>query len=132
MKITEIRGCCLCDHVRFRVAGEVIFPHYYSCRQSRRWTGAPVVAWGGFPSRSLEWEGSGGAPTLFRSSPGTQHAFFSPLRQHPRRDRRWLGDVSFTIATLDDPDQFAPQAYNLKVKVPSRRRDERRPERTTQ
>lgn len=119
LKITETRGGCLCGHIRFRAAGEAIFPHYCSCRQCQRWSGAPVVAWGDFPSRSLEWEGPGGAPALFRSSPGTQRAFCPRCGSTLAAIDDGSETVCLTLATLDDPDQFTPEAYSFKEQAPS-------------
>ena len=40
-----ITGGCLCGSLRYAVAAAPTNPHFCTCRQCQRWSGAPVVAW---------------------------------------------------------------------------------------
>ena len=57
-----ITGGCLCGSLRYAVAVAPTNPHFCSCRQCQRWTGAPVDAWVDVPAAALRFDGPGGAP----------------------------------------------------------------------
>ncbi|AVU30293.1 ribulose phosphate epimerase [Serratia marcescens] len=68
-------GGCLCGHIRFQVHGLPGNPHSCSCEFCRRHSGAPTLCWVEFPRQAVEWNGTGGMPTLYRSSPYSSRAF---------------------------------------------------------
>ena len=68
-------GSCLCGAVRFEATGPVEAPHTCSCRMCQRHTGALTAAWVELPSDSLTWTGTGGMPSVYRSSEFSSRAF---------------------------------------------------------
>ncbi|UDL89063.1 GFA family protein [Mesorhizobium sp. PAMC28654] len=68
-------GGCLCGAVRFEAIGPAGAPHTCSCRMCQRHTGALTAAWVEFPSESVTWTGTGGMPSVFRSSEFSSRAF---------------------------------------------------------
>ncbi|ENG5923289.1 GFA family protein [Serratia marcescens] len=68
-------GGCLCGHIRFQARGLPGNPHSCSCDFCRRHSGAPTLCWVEFPRQAIEWNGPGGMPTLYRSSPYSSRAF---------------------------------------------------------
>ncbi|HGE8300397.1 TPA: GFA family protein [Serratia marcescens] len=68
-------GGCLCGHIRFQARGLPGNPHSCSCDFCRRHSGAPTLCWVEFPRHVVEWNGPGGTPTLYRSSPYSSRAF---------------------------------------------------------
>lgn len=68
-------GGCLCGHIRFQVHSLPGNPHSCSCEFCRRHSGAPTLCWVEFPRQAVEWNGPGGMPTLYRSSPYSSRAF---------------------------------------------------------
>lgn len=68
-------GGCLCGHIRFHTHGLPGNPHSCSCDFCRRHSGAPTLCWVEFPRQAVEWNGPGGMPALYRSSPYSSRAF---------------------------------------------------------
>lgn len=68
-------GGCLCGAIRFEAIGPVERPHTCSCKMCQRHTGALTTAWVEFPKASVTWTGSGGAPSVYRSSDISSRAF---------------------------------------------------------
>ncbi|HAT3679523.1 TPA: GFA family protein [Serratia marcescens] len=68
-------GGCLCGHIRFQARGLPGNPHSCSCDFCRRHSGAPTLCWVEFPRQAVEWNGPGGMPALYRSSPYSSRAF---------------------------------------------------------
>ncbi len=71
----ELTGGCLCGHIRFRAKGVPQHPHSCSCHMCQRHSGAPALVWVSYPKEAVIWDGKGGAPALWRSSPTSQRAF---------------------------------------------------------
>ncbi|HGM5269736.1 GFA family protein [Serratia nevei] len=75
MENPSYSGGCLCGHIRFQAHGLPGNPHSCSCDFCRRHSGAPTLCWVEFPRQAVEWNGPGGIPTLYRSSPYSSRAF---------------------------------------------------------
>ena len=73
--VQELTGGCLCGLIRFTAAGVPDDPHTCSCHMCQKHSGAPTLAWVSYPKTSVQWNGPGGAPTLWRSSDISQRAF---------------------------------------------------------
>jgi hypothetical protein len=114
----EYTGGCLCGRIRYRLTGKPMFPHFCSCHQCQRWSGAPVVAWADFPRKGLVWDGPGGEPALFRSSAGTQRGFCSSCGGTLCALDDGSDKVSMTIATLDDPNSLVPKSQSFRESAP--------------
>ena len=70
--MASIAGGCLCGRLRYTVSAEPSNPHYCSCRQCQRWSGAPVVAWIDAPLSATRIDG---ALSWHRSSERAQRGF---------------------------------------------------------
>ncbi|WP_175625149.1 MULTISPECIES: GFA family protein [Oxalobacteraceae] len=68
-------GGCLCGHIRFTAHGVAANPHSCSCDNCQRHSGAPSLCWVEFPKDVVEWTGTGGMPSLFRSSDYSSRSF---------------------------------------------------------
>ena len=86
-------GGCLCGQIRFAAEGPPGAPHTCSCRQCRRHSGAPTLAWVEFPAAAVRWTGPGGAPRLWRSS--------------DRSSRAFCPDCGSTLGAVDDAPVIA-------------------------
>ncbi|OTA16224.1 ribulose phosphate epimerase [Xenorhabdus vietnamensis] len=75
MKKHKYCGGCLCGNIRFIATGETNNPHACSCTMCQRHTGALTSCWVEFPKEAVQWNGSGGIPSLFRSSGYSSRAF---------------------------------------------------------
>ncbi|HVT32325.1 MAG TPA: GFA family protein [Rhodanobacteraceae bacterium] len=103
-----IEGGCFCGAIRYRATEEPAARTLCHCGSCRRASGAPTVAWAIFPAASFAI--LGGTPRERRSSGHVTRSFCgdcgTPLVY--RSDRR--PDVlDVPIATLDEPDAFAPE-----------------------
>jgi hypothetical protein len=102
-------GGCLCGRLRYE-ARDPIEAGYCHCRLCQRSSGAPVLAWAGFPIARFSY--SKGAPESYRSSPrglrdfcascGTQIAF---------RDSATPTRIDVNVASLDDPAAIEPEYH---------------------
>jgi len=68
-------GGCLCGAIRFEAIGPAGKPHTCSCKMCQRHTGALTAAWVEFPKDAVTWTGSGGAPSVYRSSDFSSRSF---------------------------------------------------------
>lgn len=69
------RGGCVCGWVRYEALGPAQNPHTCSCRTCQQHTGALTAMWVEFARERVKWVGSGGAPSVFRSSDYSSRAF---------------------------------------------------------
>ncbi|MGD9509835.1 MAG: GFA family protein [Geminicoccaceae bacterium] len=103
-------GGCFCGAARYRVAGPPIDAGYCHCRMCQRSVGAPVVAWGTWPSGSFQWlteepatlASSAEGRRQFCARCGTQLLFRAT--DEPER-------VDINLATLDDPAGIVPEYH---------------------
>ena len=70
-----LSGGCLCGHITFTATGVPLHPHSCACRMCQRNSGAPALVWVTYPADAVTWDGPGGAPQLWRSSPKSSRAF---------------------------------------------------------
>lgn len=103
----ELTGGCFCKSVLYRTPAPNSPPTLCHCASCRRATGAHVV---GFYTVSKDGAVfMAGRPTEYRSSPDVLRGFCvrcgtSLTYWHAG----WPGDLSFTIASLDDPARAVP------------------------
>ena len=102
-------GGCLCGGVRYRVDAPIVDSGYCHCKACRRASGAPVVAW--FSVKAEQLTILKGAPRRFESSAKGQRDFCPDCGTQLffRGDHAALIDV--TNASLDDPNQIAPEYH---------------------
>ena len=103
-------GGCFCGAIRYRLDGPPLDAGYCHCRMCQRAVGAPVVAWGTWPVERLTWltgdvrsyASSARGQRSFCPSCGTSLTFVDPGE---------AGLVDVTLASLDDPEAFAPDHH---------------------
>jgi len=69
----ESHGRCLCGRYRFHTHGAPLWVAHCHCESCRRFTGAPVATYAGFPEALVSFEPA--PPPIFASSPGVQRAY---------------------------------------------------------
>lgn len=116
--MTAIEGGCLCGDIRFSATADPENPHFCSCRQCQRWSGAPVVAWVDFPAAALTFNGPAGEPAWYRSSAGAERGFCrrcggTIAAREDRSDR-----IGVTTASLDDPNGPVPLRQSFPESAP--------------
>ena len=102
-----LAGGCMCGAVRYEAEGEPFHPTLCHCRDCRRASGAPALAWFSVRRDALRWVH--GTPALRRSSPGVERQFCAACGTQ----LTWHGDtapdeIDVTIGSLDDPDAVVP------------------------
>ncbi|GGB98840.1 hypothetical protein GCM10011494_16640 [Novosphingobium endophyticum] len=104
-------GGCHCGTVRYRVEGEPVHAALCHCRDCRKSSGAPMVAWAAFASDNFAL--TAGEPSVYNGT-GQSMRYFCPScgsGVYFVNEEVLPGLVDIQIATLDDPDAFPPQAH---------------------
>lgn len=105
-----IEGGCLCGAVRYRASGAPSGITICHCATCRRASGAPIVAWSGFPATGFNF--IRGLPARYASSPGVERTFCSHCGTQLTYQRQDLPDfLDVTLASLDDPEAIRPQDH---------------------
>lgn len=117
--MTTITGGCLCGQIRYTASQAPRDPHFCSCKQCQRASGAPVVAWVDFAAAAFAFDGPGGEPTWYRSSDSARRGFCPSCGGAIG----YLADgsdlVGVTTATLDDPDGAVPTRQSFPDSAPA-------------
>ena len=101
MPFFMLTGRCLCDGVRFRIAGEIGSPSFCHCSQCRRASGSAFATNAGVPTAQFQLTAGGDLLREYESSPGQFRAFcsrcgspiYSRRRDHPEFRRIRLGSL---------------------------------------
>jgi hypothetical protein len=101
-------GGCHCGAVRFAVEGAPAFSALCHCADCRRCSGAPVTAWGMFPTEAFSW--TKGEPRLYASSEHSRRWFCGDCGTGLAyvNEAMMPGVVDIQVATLDDPGAIPP------------------------
>ena len=98
-------GSCRCGLISAESSAEPVLCSYCHCRDCRKQTGAPVVAFVGFREADLSWFGT---PRSFRSG-GVQRDFCERCgSQIGYRDDLLPGEVYLTLGFMDEPERYPP------------------------
>ncbi len=113
----ESIGGCHCGAIRYQVQGKpdsVALCHCVDCRKN---SGAPVMAWAGYPEAKLTV--TKGNPKVFKSSASSQRSFCGDCGTGLfYRNADFLpGIVELQASTLDDPESVVP---TLQIQVAER------------
>lgn len=102
-------GGCQCGAVRYTISGEAEHQSLCYCTDCRKSAGAPVVGWMLFARDQIEIIGS---PARYQSSDGVERQFCGQCGSSLFyfSETVFPGQVDVTIASLDDPAAFPPQA----------------------
>jgi len=104
----SVEGGCLCGGVRYRLHGPGKKGSDCHCEDCRRASGAPYATWCSFPSDAVELLSGELGQVLHES----RLRFFArccgtPLFIRDDANSEW---TDITVASLDDPTSFSPQA----------------------
>ena len=100
-------GGCLCGAVRYQTAAPNTPPTVCHCTSCRRATGAHAVGFYTADRATVEFRA--GKPTDYQSSPEVLRGFCDRCGTSLTYwHARWPEDLSFTIASLDDPNLARP------------------------
>jgi hypothetical protein len=105
-------GRCLCGEVTFAFEGAPSWTCYCHCESCRRNCSAPVTAYLGLFTTSFRWTGT--KPATYQSSHDVQRRFCrscgTPMAF---LSDRYPGEIHLYIASLDDPEAYAPKVHVL-------------------
>lgn len=115
--MSGLTGRCACGAVTWRSAGPVLWAGHCHCESCRRAASSPLTSFFGVPKDSLVWTG---LVTARVSSKGVERGHCGvcgvPLYYH---SMAWPDETHLYAATLDDPNQFTPEAhYHWAERVP--------------
>ncbi len=111
MSVRVAEGGCLCGTVRIRAEGEPLTVPYCHCSDCRRWSGAPVSLFVGYPAERVELVR--GEPRAYESSPGVTRSFCGECGASLfYEDERLSGDIYVAIGVFDEPERFRPEAHS--------------------
>lgn len=118
MSVSNLKGRCFCGAVTWVSNGPVLWAGHCHCESCRRATSSPFTSFFGVPRDSVTWSGdlakietSGGhVARMFCMNCGTQMTY---------QFDGWPDETHLYAASLDDPEQFEPQAhYHFAEKLP--------------
>lgn len=110
MTESSAEGGCLCGGIRFRVIGEPIVKAYCHCRDCRRASGAPVVAFAAYSDDKIEFVR--GTPKVYSSSPGVRRSFCGDCGASLSYEADRLHDMVYLYSGLfDEPERFEPEVH---------------------
>ena len=101
-------GSCRCGLISAETNAEPFLRSYCHCRDCRKQTGAPVMAFVGFREDDLTWHGepktwhSGGVTRSFCDYCGSQIGY---------RDAKLPGEVYLSLGFMDEPDRYPPTLH---------------------
>jgi hypothetical protein len=98
-------GSCRCGLISAEIAGDPVWRSYCHCRDCRKQTGAPVMAFVGFRAEAIEWSGE---PQTWRSG-GVERSFCAHCgSQIGYRDDHLPGLVYLALGFMDEPESYPP------------------------
>lgn len=101
-------GSCRCGLIALDASAEPTFRSYCHCRDCRKQTGAPVMAFVGFRDEDLTWHGepktwrAGGVTRSFCEHCGSQIGY---------RDEKLPGEIYLSLGFMDDPENYPPTRH---------------------
>ena len=108
---SPVTGGCLCGAVRFRIEEPPDWISYCHCRDCRKATGAPLVAFVGAATVALRFEGEV-EPTHYGSSPEVRRSFCPRCGSPIAYEDAGLPGMTFVLlGTLDRPEAFPPRHH---------------------
>lgn len=107
--MTELHGgSCRCGLISAETKDGPLQVSYCHCRDCRKQTGAPVMAFVGFHDRGLTWHG---APKTWRSA-GVERYFCEHCgSQIGYRDDKLPGEIYLSLGFMDAPENYPPTLH---------------------
>ncbi|MDE1992792.1 MAG: GFA family protein [Rhizobiaceae bacterium] len=110
-------GGCQCGAVRYRVGGELAYPHLCHCRMCQKASGNYALPLGA--ARRDDFELTRGAPSWFHSSDLVRRGFCAACGTPLFYDIPGADFINVTLGSLDEPMSVQPVAQsNLQGKMP--------------
>jgi len=100
------QGGCFCGAVRYEFSTDPKSLVHCHCKDCRRTSGAPSLAWVIIPAEGFKW--LSGEPKSFASSPPVTRTFCGICGTTLTYLYEKSSNIDVTTASLDDPDGFAP------------------------
>ena len=102
-------GSCRCGLISVEASAAPIWQSYCHCRDCRKQTGAPVMAFVGFRADSIawfgepnSWRGAGGVTRMFCGHCGSQIGY---------TDDRLPGEIYLALGFMDEPESYPPTSH---------------------
>lgn len=106
--MTMHTGSCRCGLIGMESANDPFSSSYCHCRDCRRQSGAPVMAFVGFKETDLVWHGT---PQTWRAG-GVERSFCAHCgSQIGYRDAKLPGEVYLSIGFMDEPENYPPRLH---------------------
>ena len=106
--MTMHAGSCRCGLIGAETAIEPFWVSYCHCRDCRKQTGAPVMAFVGFKEGDLAWHGT---PQTWHSSGVTRSFCGHCGSQIGYRDDKLPGEVYLSLGFMDEPENYPPRLH---------------------
>ncbi|MCO6049426.1 GFA family protein [Mesorhizobium sp. RP14(2022)] len=108
-------GSCRCGAVRAEAQTAPFWRSYCHCRDCRKQSGAPVMAFVGFREEDLRWTGA--APQTWRNGQ-VERAFCGQCgSQIAYRDRKLPGEVYLSLGFMDLPEAYPPTLHAFATRA---------------
>ena len=104
-----ITGHCQCGGVRFRISGEPVLTEFCHCRDCRRASGAPLMAWAAYHRAGFVL--TEGEPVDYVSSPGVTRIFCGRCGTSLTLADERFPEICVAIASFDEPEAIMPDIH---------------------
>lgn len=102
-------GRCLCGNITYSLATPPVWTALCHCDSCRRSAASPMVAWMGFHTGNVSWQGE---RSFYRSSEKALRGFCPKCgTQMSFESTAWPGELHLYAVSLDDPTQYEPQLH---------------------
>ena len=110
-------GGCQCGSIRYRISGELEYPHLCHCRMCQKAAGNYFMALGFAPGNMLTL--TRGEPGWFQSSDPVRRGFCPDCGTPLFFDTLQSDGMAVTLGSLDDPAAFPPVAQDgIEARLP--------------
>jgi len=107
--VSKHQGSCRCGLISAESSGEPVWQSYCHCRDCRKQTGAPVMAFVGFRKDDLTWFGE---PKTWRGAGGMMRSFCEHCgSQIGYSDDRLPDEVYLALGFMDEPERYPPKSH---------------------
>ena len=116
MTAKSFSGGCQCGAVRYRIEGEIRYPHLCHCRMCQKASGNYFVPLGASGRDAFAL--TRGEPSWFQSSQHVRRGFCGKCGTPLFYDIPDMDFINVTLGSLDNPQKIAPEAQsNLAEKM---------------
>jgi hypothetical protein len=101
-------GACRCGLISSESRRDPFRTSYCHCRDCRKQSGAPVMAFVCFSEADLTWHGD---PTTWRAGGVTRSFCGYCGSQIGYRDEKLPGEIYLSLGFMDEPERYPPQVH---------------------